>query len=76
MTWTAQSHETPTASVASSTITGWPLNWTDGFSAPTGAISWRIRSAQRPSITRSAGATLRADGGPPLFNQPDTVAGW
>jgi hypothetical protein len=52
MTSTAQSHETPTASVASSTITGWPLTWADGFSAPTGPLHLPRRLPRSSPDTR------------------------
>jgi hypothetical protein len=40
-----------------------------------GWVNWRIRSAQPSSITRSAGAIVRAAAGPPLRSQFEIVAG-
>jgi len=72
MTSTAQSHETPTASVTSSTITGWPLTWGDGFSAPTG------RDDQPPVCVRSAWMTTAGTGPcspPPTTPGPSRPSG-
>jgi len=41
-----------------------------------GAISASMRLAQRSSMMRSAGLTVRAGGGPPAFSHLEIVAGW
>ncbi len=45
-------------------------NWAFWLSNPA------IRARHRSSITNSVARACRLGGGPPCFNQPDTVAGW